>query len=156
MDNLKKAGIIGGAVVGGVIGGAVSIVGHVAKNKFLDELGGNIVDSTILTGQIAGEAASGATDIVTGKIKGKPRRIYEGKKDLKRAGGKVVNNVVTNCKTIVSNSSEILEGVKEKDTKKIIKGAKTLGKIAAIGAITVGAVKVSGDESKAGGDEKGL
>ena len=60
MDIIKKTAIIGGAVVGGLIGGAVSIAGHLAKNKFVDELGGNIVDSAILTGSIAGQIANGA------------------------------------------------------------------------------------------------
>ncbi len=145
MNNLKRAGIIGGALIGGLVGGAVSIIGHVSKKKFLDELGDSIIDSTILTGEIAGEAASGATDMVMGKIKKKPVFIRRGKKSVKNAGRKVVKNFVTNCKTILDSSSEMVDGVKQKDTKRIIGGAKTLGKIAAIGAITVGAVKVGSD-----------
>mgnify|MGYP000860855979 CR=1 FL=1 len=147
MDTIKKAGIIGGAIVGGVLGGAVSVIGHVSHNKFLDELGGSIVDSTILTRQIAGEA-SGATDLVVGKIKHKPKHIRQGKKDLINAGEKVVNNFITNTKTIIDNSGEIIEGVREKDKVKIVNGAKTLGKIVAIGTITVGAIKLeSNDDS---------
>lgn len=146
MDKLKKAGIIGGAVVGGVIGGAISVIGHVAHNKFLDELGGSIVDSTILTGQIAGQAASGAADIVAGKVRKKPRHIRKGKEDLINAGDQVVTNIITNAKIIIDNSGEIIEGVKEKDKRKILNGAKTLGKMAAIGAITVGTIKVKPDD----------
>ena len=146
MDVMKKAGIIGGAVVGGLIGGTVSIIGHVSKNKFLDELGGNIVDSTILTGQIAGQAASGAADVVTGGVKRNPKRLKAGKEDLKQAGGKVVQNYVTNAKLILENGGEIVEGVRHKDGKRIRNGAKTLGKMVAIGALTAGAVKVTPDE----------
>ena len=64
MDFIKKTAIIGGAVVGGIVGGTISIIGHVTKIKVLDELGDSIIDSTILTGQIAGQAVSGATDMV--------------------------------------------------------------------------------------------
>lgn len=146
MDNIKKAGIIGGAVVGGVIGGTISVIGHLAHNKFLDDLGGSIVDSTILTGQIAGQAASGATDLVVGSLKHKPRNIRNGKEDLFNAGGKVVDNFVTNAKTVIENSGEIIDGVREKDKRKILNGAKTLGKIVAIGTITVGAIKLTPDD----------
>lgn len=146
MDKIKKAGIIGGAVVGGLIGGTISIIGHVAHNKFLDELGENIVDSTILTGQIAGQAASGASRVVIGGLKRKPKEINEGKKELINAGDKVVTNIVTNAKIVIDNSGEIIEGVKQKDKRKILNGAKTLGKMAAIGAITVGAVKMEPDD----------
>lgn len=148
MDAFKKAGIIGGAVVGGVIGGTVSIIGHLAKNKFLDELGGNIVDSTILTGQIAGQAASGATDLIAGGIKRSPKRLLSGKQDLKEAGSKVVQNYVSNAKLIVENSGEILDGVRHRDPTKIKNGAKTLGKIVTIGTITVGAIKVKPEDTK--------
>ncbi len=64
MNNIKKAGIITGAVVGGVIGGTISFIGKVSNQKFIDELGESVVDSTILTGGIAGEIASGATNMV--------------------------------------------------------------------------------------------
>ncbi|MGI6727649.1 MAG: hypothetical protein ACOX4P_03680 [Anaerovoracaceae bacterium] len=142
MDNIKKTAIIGGAIIGGVIGGSISVIGHVVHNKFLDDLGGNIVDSTILTGQIAGEIASGATDIVVGKVKHKPRKIKRGRKNLINAGGRVVNNFVTNYKTITNNTGEIIEGIHMKDKGKVLKGVKTLGKMAAIGTITVGAIKL--------------
>lgn len=146
MNNIKKAGIITGAVVGGVIGGTISFIGKVSNQKFIDELGENVVDSTILTGGIAGEIASGATNVISGKIKKSRRKVEEGKDDLKSAGSQVVNNFVDNVKTVVDNSGEIIDGVKEKNSKKIIRGAKTLVKVVAIGAITVGAIKIKPEE----------
>ena len=146
MNNIKKAGIITGAVVGGVIGGTISFIGKVSNQKFIDELGESVVDSTILTGGIAGEIASGATNMVSGKIKKKDSQVEEGKDDFKSAGSQVVNNFVDNVKTVVDNSGEIIDGVKEKDNRKIIRGAKTLVKVVAIGAITVGAIKIKKEE----------
>lgn len=146
MDVLKKSGIVGGAVVGGMIGGTLSIIGKLSKNKFLDELGGNIVDSTITTGQIAGQVASGATDIVVGSIKHSPRHLRTGKRDMKEAGGKVVHNYVSNAKLIIDNGGEIIQGVRQRDTNKIRNSARTLGKIIAIGTLTIGAIKVKPDD----------
>lgn len=60
----------------------------------------------------------------------------------------MVGNFIHNVKTIADNSGEILEGVKEKDHKKILRGVKTLAKVAAVGAITVGAIKVKPEEEK--------
>ena len=148
MNNIKKAGIITGAVVGGVIGGTISVVGRMANQKFIDELGESIVDSTILTGGIAGEFASGATNVISGKIKKSGQKVDEGKDELKSAGAQVGQNIVTNVQTVVDNSGEILEGVKEKDRRKIIRGAKTLAKVAAVGAITVGTIKIKPEEKE--------
>lgn len=146
MNIIKKAGIITGAVVGGTIGGTISFVGKMANKKFIDELGESVVDSTILTGSIAGDIASGATNVISGKIQKSSRKVKEGKCELKSAGNQVVKNFVNNVQTVVDNSGEILEGVKEKDRRKIIRGAKTLVKVAAVGAITVGAIKVKPEE----------
>lgn len=142
MNNIKKAGIITGAVVGGAIGGTISLIGKMTNQKFIDELGESVVDSTILTGGIAGDIASGATNVISGKIQNSSRKVKEGKNDLKSAGTQVVQNFVSNVQTVVDNSSDILEGVKEKDKKKIIRGAKTLAKVTAVGAITVGTIKI--------------
>lgn len=146
MNKIKKAGIIAGAVVGGALGGTISFVGKMTNQKFIDELGESVIDSTILTGGIAGDIASGATNVISGKIKGSRRKVKEGKDDLKSAGTQVVDNFVGNVQTVVQNSGEILEGVREKDRKKIVRGAKTLVKVAAVGAITVGTIKIKPEE----------
>lgn len=148
MNNIKKAGIITGAVVGGAIGGTISFIGKMTNQKFIDELGESVVDSTILTGGIAGEVASGATNVISGKIKNSNRKVEEGKDDLKSAGTQVVQNFVNNVQTVVDNSGEILEGVKEKDKRKIVRGAKTLAKVVAVGAITVGTIKIKTEEKE--------
>jgi hypothetical protein len=120
----------------------------VTNQKFIDELGESVVDSTILTGGIAGEVASGATNMISGKIQNSNRKVEEGKDDLKSAGTQVVQNFVDNVQTVVANSGEILEGVKQKDKKKIIRGAKTLAKVVAVGAITVGTIKIKPEEEE--------
>lgn len=142
MNKIKKAGIVTGAVVGGVIGGTISFIGKVSNQKFIDELGESVVDSTIMTGGIAGDVASGATNVISGKINKSHRKVKEGKEELVSAGTQVVDNFVGNIKTVVDNSGEIIEGVKEKNSKKILHGAKTLAKVAAVGAITVGTIKI--------------
>ncbi|MBE6035680.1 MAG: hypothetical protein E7222_13425 [Clostridiales bacterium] len=147
MDSLKKAGIIAGAAVGGVIGGTLSVVGKVADIKIIDSIGSSIIDSTIYTGSIAGDIASGTTEVITGKITKNPDKVGEGVQDLKEGGSKVVGNFVNNFKLVASNSGEILEGVKARDTEKIKHGAKTLAKVAAVGIMTVGAIKIDEEEN---------
>ena len=142
MNKIKKTGIVTGAVVGGVIGGTISFIGKVSNQKFIEELGESVVDSTILTGGIAGDVASGATNVISGKIKKSNRKVREGKEELVSAGTQVVDNFVGNVKTVVDNSGDIIEGVKKKDKQKILQGAKTLVKVIAVGAITVGAIKI--------------
>lgn len=146
MGKIKRAGVYAGIAIGGVIGGAVSLTGKLTGKKFIEDLGGNIMDSTILTGEIVGEAVSGATRVVSGKLTKKPRRIQKGQREMKQATGKVVSNITDNFKTIKNNSGEIIQGVKHRDPARVKNGAKTLGKVIAISLVTVGAVKLDETE----------
>lgn len=155
MEPLKKAGIIAGAAIGGVIGGTISVVGKVSKVKIIDEIGSSIVDSTIYTGTIVGDIASGTTDLVAGKITKNEDQSQEGLTTLKEGGGKVVDNFVNNFKLVAKNGGEILEGIKEKDMDKVSHGAKTLVKTVAVGAMTVGAIKIDEGDIKESEKESG-
>ncbi|MFV0517834.1 MAG: hypothetical protein ACK5MV_10615 [Aminipila sp.] len=146
MNAIKKVGIIAGATVGGVIGGTLSVVGKVADIKVIDSIGTAVIDSTIYTGAIAGDLASGATEVIAGKVTKNPTKIKTGVKELKRGGGKVVGNIVNNVKLVAENSGEIVEGLKERDSDKIKHGAKTLAKVTAVGLMTVGAIKIDEEE----------
>ena len=157
MEKVKKAGIIAGATIGGVIGGTLSVVGKMSNNKFIDSLGNSIIDSTIYTGGIVGELGSGAAQVVSGKVKKKPYKVRAGVDDLKSGGGKVVGNVVNNVKLVAENGGEIVEGVKEMDKDKIVRGTKRLAKVAAVGLMTAGAIIIDDsdekDEHKEGSEE---
>lgn len=146
MKTVKKVGIITGAVLGGIVGGTVSIIGKVSKKKFVDELGESIVDSSILTGELYGGLASGTTEVISGKIKKDKKRVGEGMDDIKDSGGAIVGNIITSAKTVIGNSGEIVDGIKKRDGKKIIKGAKSLAKYAAVSTITVGSMKIKQSE----------
>ncbi len=145
MDKIKKTGILTGAIVGGVVGGAISIIGKVAKIKIIDDIGESVVDSTILTGTIAGNLASGTTDLLAGKIQNDQHLVKEGVADLKDTGNKVINNFIGNVKLVANSGGEILSGVKKKDLHKTAGGVKSLIKVVTVGLLTVGAIKIKED-----------
>lgn len=154
MRAIKKVGIAGGAVVGGVIGGAFSVVGAVSKVKVLDEIGASIIDSSITTGAIAGNLASGTTDLLVGKIARRPKLVQRGKEDLKDGGGRIVDNFFENLAVTLENGNEIVTGIKTKDRRRALTGTKTFFKMAAVGTITVGAMKISDEGVKSTKDKE--
>ena len=146
MDKIKKTGILTGAVVGGLIGGTLSVIGKVAKIKIIDDIGESVVDSTILTGTIAGNLASGTTDLLTGKIQHDETLMKEGVTDIKDTGHKVVSNFVGNFKLVAKSGGEILGGVKQKNLHQVTGGVKSLVKVVSVGLLTVGAIKIKEDD----------
>ena len=127
MDMIKKTGIIAGAVAGGLVGGSISLIGKLSNVKIIDDIGSSITSSMVLTGELAGGIASGAVDAVSGGATKNPAKTKAGLDDLKQGGKQIVNNVVTNVNYIVENR----------------KDPKQLAKIIAVGAITVGAIKMT-------------
>lgn len=148
MDLVKKTGIVAGAVVGGLIGGSLSVIGKVTKIKIIDDIGESVVDSTILTGTIAGNLASGTTDLLAGKLQQDETLVKQGVTDIKDTGHKVVNNFVGNVKLVANSGGEIITGAKQRNLHKTTKGLKSLIKVVSVGALTVGAIKIKEDEKK--------
>ena len=148
MDKLKKSGIVAGAIIGGVIGGTLSVIGKVSKIKIIDDIGESVIDSTILTGSMAGNLASGTADAISGKVRHDEVQRREGIKDIKDTGGQVVDNFVENLKLMAGSGEEIITGVKNKNPKTVKRGVKSLAKIISVGALTVGAIKVKDDNNE--------
>ncbi len=148
MKNVKKAGILAGAVAGGIIGGTVSIIGKLTHKKIIDNVGESVVDSLIYAGSIAGNLVSGAADVVVGNIQDDKEQVEEGLDDLKGGGKMLVGNWIHNAKLVVGESGDIIKGVRAGDTEKIKEGVKTIGQIAVVGAMTVGAIRLKKDEKE--------
>ena len=108
-------------------------------------MGEDIVDSTILTASITGNALSGTAHLAAGAAKRDPQHLSSAKEDFADVGRGLLKNFKTNMHLILDNSGEILLGIKDRDGRRILNGAKTLGKIIAISTITVGAVQINTD-----------
>lgn len=150
MKKLKQAGVLAGAVMGGVIGGTVSFVGKVIRQPEIDQLGENIVDSAILTGEIAGHTMSGAVDVVAGTVKRDKAAVKAGGHDLKKAGVAVGKNLAANASVALMEAESIYLGVKTGDKARVVKGLKTMGKMAAIEFLTVGAIRMDDTRESTG------
>jgi len=142
MKTIKKAGILAGAITGGIIGGTVSVIGKLAGRKTVDNVGESVVDSMIYAGNIAGNLVSGAADLVAGNVRQDKEQVEDGLSDLKDGGKMIVGNWLQNAKLVVGESGDILRGARDRDVEKIKKGFKTIGQIAVVGALTVGAIKL--------------
>lgn len=150
MNVVKKAGIVAGAVVGGTIGGALSVIGRVSNKQIINNVGESVTDSFIYFGSIAGELASGATDVVVGNVTENLNTVDDGIDDLRDGGKKLVGNWVHNIKLVAGEGKVVAKGVYHRDPQSIKKGLRKMGRIAAVGAMTVGAIRLKEEE----GEEK--
>ena len=148
MNLLKKTGIIAGALAGGVIGGTISVIGKVTNKKIVDNVGESVTDSLIYFGSIAGNVASGAADVAMGNILKSNTLVDEGIYDLKDGGKMLLGNWLHNAKLVLTESEVIAKGIVHRDKHAVSGGIKTIGQIALVGALTVGAIRLKEDEEE--------
>jgi hypothetical protein len=142
-NSIRKAGIIAFAVIGGTMGGGVSLTGKMFKNKYIEHLGEDMIDSALFTGELVGEAFGGVNDIIAGKIKNDKERTNDGIESLKEFTKDSIHNVATNLSLIGEKSEEAIVSLIENDKSKALEAAKTLGEILFIGTLTMGAIKIN-------------
>lgn len=146
MKVIKKTGIVAGALIGGVIGGTISVIGKVANKKIVDNVGESVTDSLIYFGGIAGNVASGAADVALGNMLKSNTMVDGGIDDLKDGGKMLVGNWLHNAKLVLGETGEIAKGIVHRDKAAIKKGVKTIGQIAVVGALTVGAIRLKQED----------
>ena len=146
MKILKKTGIVAGAIVGGLIGGTISVIGKVAEKKLVDNVGESVTDSLIYFGGIAGNVASGAADVALGNMLKSTTMVDGGIDDLKDGGKMLIGNWLHNAKLVLGESGQIAKGIVHRDKPAIKDGIKTIGQIAVVGALTVGAIRLKQED----------
>lgn len=146
MKILKKTGIVAGAIVGGIIGGTISVIGKVADKKLVDNVGESVTDSLIYFGGIAGNVASGAADVALGNMLKSTTMVDGGIDDLKDGGKMLIGNWLHNAKLVLGESGQIAKGIVHRDKPAIKDGIKTIGQIAVVGALTVGAIRLKQED----------
>lgn len=157
MGFLKGLGKGIGQVTGGVIGGAIGVVGDATGSKFISEVWEGIYTSSTYMGEQVGNVAQGAWDVGEGMITGTESKIDEGFNNIGTGvgnTGKAVYGTVTN---VAKSAGDVGAGFLDEDPERWKRGAKELGKTAAIGALGVslldvaGVVDINGNETNGSG-----
>lgn len=157
MGFLKGLGKGIGQVTGGVIGGAVGIVGDVTGSKFISEVGEGIYTSSTYMGEQVGNVAQGAWDVGEGMITGVDSKIDEGFNNIGTGVGNTGKAVYGTVKNVAKSAGDVGAGFLDEDPERWKRGAKELGKTAAIGALGVslldvaGVVDINGNETDGSG-----
>ncbi|MBU8881201.1 hypothetical protein BGM26_19950 [Bacillus sp. FJAT-29790] len=140
MSFLKELGSFVGQVAGDVVGGTVKVVGEVTGSKLIEEIGDGVKQASYFAGDKLGEAASGTWDIASGIITQDEAKLDEGLGDIGKAVGdtaKAAGHAVCN---VVDNGSNVLGGLLDGDSDRIVEGTKGLVKVGAVGALSFGVI----------------
>lgn len=142
MGFLKELGKFTGQVAGQVIGGSVRVVGELTGSDFIKEIGDGAQRATENAGRVLGNAASGVWDVAAGIVQQDELRMEDGFRDVGGAVGETARGIGASLVNVVENSGQVIEGIKNEDSKLLKEGAKGLLKTAAVATLAIGVIDI--------------
>ena len=137
MGFIKELGTIAGSIAGAAIGLPVYLAGEVVNSDFLREVSDGVFYASKRTGELVGNVAEGATEIVYGTATKDTTMQSEGFNKVVDSGVTYVGGVVTGVGRMAVNGVETIGAILDGDTEKAIKVGKEVAKTVAIGALAV-------------------
>ncbi|WP_394140023.1 HNH endonuclease [Cytobacillus oceanisediminis] len=142
MSLIRNIGKYAGKCAGILIGGPIQIVGELTGIELLEDIGKGVQKASEFAGDTAGQVASGAVDTVAGLVNENPSQRDKGLGNMGNAVSRTAKGVVVTAKNTLENGGEVIGGMLDGDNDRIKKGASSIVKTVAIGALAVGLVDV--------------
>jgi hypothetical protein len=145
----KGAGKLGG----GVIGGSVRLAGKKLNSPWLEDVGEGVKHASTAALDNAGQFLDGAVQGTYGLIKKDGYHREQGFLHFKEAGSRTVKGLGTALKYTAQNTGTAFKGLVVGDKEQAIKGAKNLGKVAAVSMLAIGFVDLVDGADVVGAEE---
>ncbi|MCU1808245.1 HNH endonuclease [Cytobacillus firmus] len=142
MGMIRKLGKYTGKAAGFVIGGPIQIVGELTGSGLIKDIGKGVQKASEFAGDTVGQVASGAVDTVAGIVNEDSGQRDKGLGNMGNAVTRTAKGVVVTAKNTFVNGGEVIGGVIDGDNDRVKRGATSIVKTVAIGALAVGLVDV--------------
>lgn len=140
MSIIRGLGKFAGKTAGFVVGKPIEALGKVSGIDLIEDIGKGVQHASEFAGDTVGQVADGATNTVTGIIKEDTSQRDKGLGDIGNAVSRTAKGVVETVKHTIHNGTDVVGGVIDGDNDRIKRGASSLVKTVAIGALAVGVV----------------
>ncbi|WP_175478165.1 MULTISPECIES: HNH endonuclease [unclassified Bacillus (in: firmicutes)] len=142
MSMLKTIGKYAGKTAGFVVGGPIQVIGELTGFEVVEDIGKGVRKASECAGETVGQAAGGVVGTVSGIINDNPAQRDQGLSEMGSAVGRTAKGVYQTAKHTVQNGGEVIGGLMDGDHGRVKKGAISIVKTVAIGALAVGVVDV--------------
>jgi DNase/tRNase domain of colicin-like bacteriocin len=142
MSLIRGLGKFAGKAAGIVVGGPIQVIGDITGVELIEDIGKGVRKASEFAGDTVGQVASGAVDTVSGIINEDPRLRDNGIGEMSTAVTRTAKGVVITAKNTLENGGDVITGIIDGDSDRVKKGASSIIKTVAIGALAVGVVDV--------------
>lgn len=155
MSFLKTVGKYAGKTAGFVVGKPIQVIGELTGFEAVEDIGKGVRKASEFAGETVGQAAGGVVGTVSGIINDNPAQRDQGLSEMGSAVGRTAKGVYQTAKQTVQNGGEVIGGFMDGDHDRVKKGAISIAKTVAIGALAVGVVDVVDGVDVADAEETG-
>lgn len=142
MSLIRGLGKFAGKAAGIVVGGPIQVIGEITGVDLIEDIGKGVRKASEFAGDTVGQVADGAVNTVTGIIKEDTAQRDKGLGDMGNAVSRTAKGVVVTVKNTIEDGGNIIGGVLDGDNDRMKKGAASLVKTVAVGALAVGVVDI--------------
>ncbi|TKH01333.1 HNH endonuclease [Peribacillus simplex] len=140
MSLIRGVGKFAGKAAGFVVGKPIQFVGELTGVELIEDIGKGVRDASEFAGDTVGQVAAGAVDTVSGIINDDSTKRDKGFGEMGTAVTRTAKGVVVTAKNTIQNGGDVIGGMIDGDNDRVKKGATSLVKTVAIGALAVGVV----------------
>lgn len=131
-----------GKGAGFLFGKPIEFVGEVTGVNLIEDIGKGVQKASEFAGDTAGQVVGGAVDTVSGIITEDPTKRDKGLGEMGNAVSRTAKGVVVTAKNAIHDGGDVIGGFIDGDNSRMKKGASSLVKTVAVGAIAVGVVDI--------------
>ncbi|WP_409290589.1 HNH endonuclease [Peribacillus sp. SCS-37] len=142
MSVIRNLGKLAGKTAGIVVGGPIQLAGELIGVELIQDIGKGVRKASEIAGDTAGQAAAGAAGTVSGLIREDAEERDRGLKEMGSAVSRTAKGVAATAVNTIHNGGEMIGGFMDGDHDRLKKGASSIVKTVAIGALAVGVVDV--------------
>lgn len=140
MSLIRGVGKFAGKAAGFVVGKPIQFVGELTGVEIIEDIGKGVRNASEFAGDTVGQVAAGAVDTVSGIINDDSTKRDKGFGEMGTAVTRTAKGVVVTAKNTIQNGGDVIVGMIDGDNDRVKKGATSLVKTVAIGALAVGVV----------------
>ncbi|MFF2499534.1 HNH endonuclease [Peribacillus sp. NPDC058075] len=140
MSLIRGVGKFAGKAAGFVVGKPIQFVGELTGVEIIEDIGKGVRNASEFAGDTVGQVAAGAVDTVSGIINDDSTKRDKGIGEMGTAVTRTAKGVVVTAKNTIQNGGDVIVGMIDGDNDRVKKGATSLVKTVAIGALAVGVV----------------
>lgn len=121
----------------------MKLIGKQIGSEFVEDIGKGVKSASVNSADLLGGTAEGTWNTASGLVKKDNHQFQEGLDELKRTGLKGACGISRTITSTVKDSQDIVDGIRDEDKARLLRGVKGITKKVAVTILTIGVLDIA-------------